>query len=389
VARGKAVNLRLLSLVFAPFAFGTSAFVFIGLIEPMAEGLSVGIPAIGQLQTVFAVACGIGGPILARLVAGFDRKRVLLGVMAILAAMNMATALASSFELIAAIRFAGGLFAALTLPLSTTIAVNLVAEDKRPAAIATVLGGYTLAFLIGMPVGSMLGDMFGWQAAFWFACAICVVALLILALAAPARIEAPDMGNQNFASALRGDNALLMGITMLAFCATFVTVSFIGPVITRATGLTGAAIGAVQVSTGVGSILGLALGAWLARLPPRRGLAILIATTAATQALFALMMLNDLGAVALPMLLLAMIAGSAALFATSPIIQTSLANSAGPSATIAFALNGSMLYFGQGLGAALGGWVTAQFGLGWVGLAGTIVAVAALAMIAGLGRKVL
>lgn len=381
------MNLRLLSLVFAPFAFGTSAFVFIGLIEPMAGDLAVGIPAIGQLQTAFAIACGLGGPVLARLVAGFDRKRVLLGVMAILATMNLATALASSFELIAAIRFAGGLFAALTLPLSTTIAVNLVSEEKRPAAIATVLGGYTLAFLIGMPVGSVLGDMFGWQAAFWFACAICLVALIVLALAAPARIEAPDMGQQNFASALRGDNALLMSITLLAFCATFVTVSFIGPVITAATGLTGSAIGAVQVATGVGSILGLALGAWLAKLPPRQGLAILVTTTAATQLLFALVMLNDLGALALVTLLLAMTAGSAALFATSPIIQTSLAKSAGPAATIAFALNGSMLYFGQGLGAALGGWVTAQLGLASVGIAGSIVALAALAMIAALGRK--
>ena len=161
------------------------------------------------------------------------------------------------------------------------------------------LAVYTLAFLIGMPVGSVLGDMFGWQAAFWFACAICLVALVILALAAPARIQAPDMGAQSFASALRGDNALLMCITMLAFCATFATVSFIGPVITKASGLTGAAIGAVQVSTGVGSILGLALGAWLAKLPPRRGLAILVATTAFTQMLFALIMLNDLGSMAL------------------------------------------------------------------------------------------
>lgn len=353
----------------------------------MAGDLSIGIATIGQLQTVFAVACGIGGPVLARLVAGFDRKRVLLGVMAILAAMNMATALAASFELIAAIRFGGGLFAALTLPLTTTIAVNLVAEEKRPAAIATVYGGYTLAFLIGMPLGSVLGDMFGWQAAFWFACAICVLALAILALAAPARIEAPGMGQQNFASALRGDNALLMGITMLAFCATFVTVSFIGPVITAATGLTGSAIGAVQVATGVGSILGLALGAWLAKLPARQGLSILVATTAITQLLFAVVMLNDLGAFALATLLVAMVAGSAALFATTPIVQTSLAKAAGSAATIAFALNGSMLYFGQGLGAALGGWVTAQFGLEWVGIAGTIVAVTALLIISRLGRQ--
>ncbi|MCR9180650.1 MAG: MFS transporter [Erythrobacteraceae bacterium] len=381
------MNLRLLSLVFAPFAFGTSAFVFIGLIEPMALDLAVSIPAIGQLQTVFALACGIGGPILARLAAGFDRKRVLLSVMAILATMNFATSVATSFDTIAAIRFAGGLFAAVTLPLSTTIAVNMVAEEKRPAAIAIVLGGYTLAFLIGMPVGSVLGDMFGWQAAFWFACAICIIALVILALAATPRVEAPEQGKQDFASALRGDNPLLMGITFLGFCATFATVSFIGPVITAATGLTGSSIGGVQVATGVGSILGLALGAWLAKLPPRKGLALLVSTTVITQLLFALVMLYNLGQFALVILLVAMTAGSAALFATSPIIQSSLAKAAGPAATIAFALNGSMLYFGQGLGAALGGWVTAQFGLAWVGVAGAIVAMAALAMIAALRRR--
>ena len=112
-----------------------------------------------------------------------------------------------------------------------------------------------------------------------------------------------------------------------------------------------------------------------------------MATTAITQLLFAVVMLNDLGALALATLLVAMVAGSAALFATSPIIQTSLAKAAGSAATIAFALNGSMLYFGQGLGAALGGWVTAQFGLAWVGLAGTIVAVTALLIISRLGRQ--
>jgi len=378
------MNPRLISLVFAPFAFGTSAFAFVGLIDPMAEGLGVGVPLAGQLQTVFAVACGLGGPVLARLLGGFDRKRLLLFVMLVLAAMNAASALAPGFGSIAAIRIAGGLFAALTLPLASTIAVNMVPEANRPAAIATVLAGYTLAFLIGMPLCTLLGDALGWRAAFWFAGFISLAAVFVIAMGAPAGVSAPQLAGANFKGAIKGDNLRLMAITLLGFGATFATVSFIGPVITAFAGLEGAAIGGVQVATGIGSLLGLPAGAALAKLPIKTALAGLIGVTAATQALFSLGMLIDLGWVALPLLVVTMALGSGALFATSPVIQTQLARSAGPAATIAFALNGSMIYFGQGLGATLGGTVTAMSGIAWVGIAGTLVAVTGLLVIGSL-----
>lgn len=375
------MNLRLLSLAFAPFAFGTSAFVFVGLIDPMAIDLQVGVPMVGQLQTVFAVACGLGGPILARLLGGFDRKRLLMMVLAGLVLLNIATALVSDFQAIAAIRFAGGLFAALTLPLASTIAATLVPEAKRPEAFATVLAGYTLAFLIGLPAGSVLGDAFGWQAAFWFGAAICALALIIIALVTPGNIQAPSLSGVSFKAALRGDNVRLMMITMLGFLATFSTIAYIGPVITETTGITGAGIGGVQLATGVGSLLGLPAGAMFARLPVRRALAGLLSMTLAMQVLFSLGMMLELGAAALPLLVLVMSLGSAALFACSPVIQTRLARSAGPAATLAFALNGSMIFFGQGLGASAGGLTIAHAGLAWVGIAGACAAAIGLLVI--------
>ena len=89
-------------------------------------------------------------------------------------------------------------------------------------------------------------------------------------------------------------------------------------------------------------------------------------------------MLVNLGAAAIPILVVAMMFNSAALFGTSPVIQSQLANAAGPAATIAFALNGSMLYSGQGLGASLGGGVTTFSSLGWIGIAGALAALGAL-----------
>ncbi|MEO1080279.1 MAG: MFS transporter [Pseudomonadota bacterium] len=378
------MNLRLLSLAFAPFAFGTSAFAFIGLIVPMAEGLNTSVPLAGQLQTVFAIACGIGGPILARALARFDRKRLLMTVMFLLIAMNVASALAPGYSALMVTRITGGLFAALTLPLASSIAVMLVPESKRPAALATVLSGYTLAFLLGMPTATVLGETYGWRAAFWFAGAISALSFVVIALGTPARQAVAAAAGANFRAALQGNNRRLVLITMIGFCATFTTVSFIAPVITAFAGLEGAAIGGIQLATGVGSLLGLPAGAWLARLPARRALSILLATTAVTQLAFTVGMLQGFGVAAVPLLLLVMAMGSAALFAMSPVIQTQLANTAGASATLAFAVNGSMLYFGQGLGASLGGAVFAASSIVWVGAAGACVAVLGFAVASGL-----
>ncbi len=376
---------RLLTLAFAPFAFGTSAFIFIGLIAPIAADLGVAVPVVGQLQTVFAISCAIGAPLLARRLGDASRRRVLVAVMGGLVAVNLASALALTLSIIMAARLLGGLFAGLTLPLASSIAVACVAEEKRPAAIAIVLGGYTLAFIFGVPLGSVVGAELGWRAAFWFAALVSLAAMATIWIAAPRQEPPPQPKGLGFKDAIVGENRLLMFITLAAFVATFVSVAFTGPVVTLATGLEGSAIGGVQLATGVGSIFGLPAGAMLARLPARRALAMLFLAILATQALFSVVMLNDLGWAAIPATVFAMGAGSAALFATSPIIQSRLALNAGAAATIAFALNGSMVYFGQGLGAVVGGSVAAAAGLQWAGLAGAAVALAGLVLVSRLG----
>lgn len=372
------MNARLYSLVFAPFALGTSAFIYIGLIEPMSRDLGASIASVGQLQTVFALACGIGGPILARLLAKFDRKRLLLCVLAILTAMNIGMAISPDLISMGSIRFAAGFFAALTLPLASTLAVTLVPEHDRPSAIATVLAGYTLAFLVGIPAGSILGDLYGWRSAFWLAAGIAAVALLVIGILAPAHVHAPQPGASSFRRALKGENPKLMLINMLCFAGTFSTVSYIGPVITASTGITGSGIAAIQISTGIGSLLGLPVGARLAKLSTRTALGVMLAVVALTQLLFSLGMLLDLATFSIPVLVFTMAFNSGALFGTSPVIQTQLAEGAGPAATIAFALSGSMIYCGQGIGSSLGGAVTSSLGLGWTGIAGALIALLAM-----------
>ncbi len=381
------MNAKLLALAFGPLAFGLSGFAFVGLIDPMAADLNESVAVIGQLQAAFFIACGIGGPFVARATGGFDRKRLLLWVIAGMAAMNAVSAIANSFEAIVFARLVGGVFAALTLPVASTIAVGLVDEAKRPKAIAIVLGGYTVAFLLGIPVATALGDWLGWRAAFWLASVSGMVALGITLLAVPSEGSAPSAISASFKAALVEQNPKLLLISLIGFTATFTTVSFIGPIITAVTSLEGAAIGAVQISTGVGSLLGLSAGAYLARFPLRYSLEVSMTVAAITQAAFSLGMFNDLGVLAIPSVIAIIIFGSGAMFATNPIVQTELARSSGPAATIAFALNSSMIYLGQGLGAVCGGLVIAFGSLSWTGFAGAVLAVFATMAVASIKRR--
>ena len=365
---------RLLVLMSAPFAFSTGAYVFAGLIAPMAADLAVSVPLVAQLQTAFAVACAIGGPVLAAATGSLDRKWLLVGVLAALTALNALSALAGAFTPLMGARIAAGLVGALTLPLASTIAVSIMGPERRATALAAVFGGTALAFLAGIPLGSVVGGWIGWRASFWLASALSASAMIAIALLVPAVAAPPRLAAGAMRSVLFWPLTGLLGVTGLAFAATFTTAGLVGPVTTRLTGAGEIGIGMVQAMVGIGAICGLALGARLAE-RVQRPLPWLFGATICAQLTYSMGMLT--GAQGLGGAVIvggATLTGSAALFAMSPIVQARLAAGAGPLMTVAFALNGSMIFLGQGLGTAAGGVVAATAGLAWIGAAGAALA---------------
>ncbi len=369
-------------LMLAPFAFATGAYVFAGLLEPMAADFGVSVAAAAQLQTAFAIACAIGGPILAIGTARLDRRRTLVCVLLLLTLANAVSALTTSFPMLVAVRIAAGFIGALALPVASAIAVMAVAPQRRPAALAAIIGGTTLAFLIGIPLGSVIGGRYGWPASFWFASGLCfaVAALVAAFISRSAAPPAPPPGA--IRAVLRWPATGLLAITLAGFTATFATVGLIGPVVTRLTGLTGAGIGPMQALVGVGGLFGLALGA---RLAARRGRPFLrlMGGILGAQALFSIGMGTGIAGIGgIILCAMGIFFGSVCLFAIAPIVQIRLAAIAGPAAAIAFAFNGSMIFLGQGLGTALGGAVTSTTDLWAVGVAGSAIACLGL-MLAG------
>ncbi len=360
----------------APFAFTTGSLAFVGVLEPMADSLGITVATAGQLQTAFAVATAVGGPVLAASTRALPKKPLLVAVLVVLAAAHALCAVTYDFRGLVGLRVAAGFVGSLSLPLATAIAVASVAPHDRPRAIATVFAGVTLAFLVGVPSGSVVGDTLDWHASFWLASVVSATAAVAIALVVP-RAEPVPAARAPLAMVLRWPLIGYLALTFLSFCATFTTVAYIGPVVMRLTGFGGSAVGAVQVCVGLGGIVGLVLGA---RLAQRRGpvLAMLLAGTILAQAIFSAGMLFSGSPWTGAMLVVAAsLFGSTALFSMNPIIQMRLADGAGPAATLAFALNGSMVFLGQGAGAALGGLVTSGAGLAFVGVVGAAVAILA------------
>ena len=387
MAAGVFVDKRIFFLAAASFATGTEAYVYAGHLETLAHDLGQPVSTAGQLATAFALTYAIMAPLVAGLAGRFGRRPVMVSGLVLIGALNLMAAIAPSFGALIAIRFACGLAAGLVGPIATLAAAELAPPDQRGRAMAVVLSGITLAFVLGIPIGSVVGDWAGWRGTFVYAgvlafgCAALIRAVFpALPGGAPRRLGA-------FAEALRPAIAGPLLLTMAGFAATFSAVAYVGPLVTAIAGLTGSGIGAMQALIGVGSIAGIVLGGRMADQPGRRGfLAGSFLVSAAALSSYSLLLGTGLPRfMILAGLSLAIIAGAAALFSRTPVIQTRLVAAASAEARpVVLALNGSMVLFGQGLGAAVGGMAIDVAGLPAVGFTAALAALVAVPLALGL-----
>ncbi|MBY0332486.1 MAG: MFS transporter [Acetobacteraceae bacterium] len=375
-------------LAAASFATGTQTYVFAGLLGEMASELGVGIGAAGQLATAYAVTFALAAPLLGGLLAARERRGVLLAALLAVAGLNLAAALAMGFAALLGLRIAVGVAAAAVTPIASAAAIALVPPAQRGRALAMVSSGMVVAFILGIPLGSAIGGLFGWRATFLFAAVLALGAALLVRLALPVVQPGPRSPGA-LADALGSPSvrACLL-ITLLGFTATFTVVAYIGPVVTALTGATGAGVGAFQACIGVGALIGVPLGGVLAdRGLGRPALAGAFAAMVATLAAYTLLLGGVAAGVAPALLGLVILVGAAALFLVMPIIQARLVEAVPAAAPLLLGLNGSMVFLGQGAGALIGGLVTDHAGTPAIGLVGAAIAVIGLGLALAARRR--
>ena len=176
------INPRIILLAIGMFALGTDAFIVAGVLPVIARDTRVSEGLVGQLITVFSLTYGIGAPILAAATGRWAHHRVLMGALGLLGLANLASALAPSFPLLLSTRVLAGCFAATYTPLAFAIGIELAPPARRGQALSTVVGGLNVSIVMGAPLGTWIGEHFGWRLSFTLVAGLAGVAFLLLML---------------------------------------------------------------------------------------------------------------------------------------------------------------------------------------------------------------
>ena len=261
------MNLPLLALFLAAFTYGTAEFVIAGVLPEVAEGLGISIPVAGILVTAYAAGIAIGGPALALMTNHIPRKKLIVALTGIFALGQAVCAVAPNFEILLVARILVSALHGTYFGIAAVVALSLVPPERRGFAVALVLAGLTLSNVIGVPLGTAIGNAFGWRATFWSVAAIGVIATVIAVLALPANAgaSAPRPAiSREFRALGRQQVVLSLLVAMLVMIGQYSLFTYIAPLLREVTGVEQAMVPFMLMLYGIGATAGALLGGRLA-----------------------------------------------------------------------------------------------------------------------------
>ncbi|WP_437881093.1 MFS transporter [Pseudomonas sp. LRF_L74] len=366
--------LSLLVLALSAFAIGTTEFVIMGLLPEVATDLGVSIPGAGWLVTGYALGVAIGAPFMAMATSSWPRKRALLLLMGIFILGNLLCAIAGNYELLMIARVVTALCHGAFFGIGSVVAASLVPENRRASAVALMFTGLTLANVLGVPLGTALGQAAGWRSTFWAVTLIGVLALIGLWRVLPGRSAEAKVNLRSELEALSGAGFWLALSTTVLFAASmFALFTYIAPLLGEVTGVSPRGVTYTLLLIGLGLTVGNILGGKLADWRLGSTMIGVFIALAALSALFAWTSRNLVPAE------VTLFFWAVAAFAAVPALQINVMTFGKAAPNLVSTLNIGAFNVGNALGAWVGGAVIAQgLGLTSVPLAAGGLAVLAL-----------
>jgi len=379
--------LALWALTLSAFAIGTTEFVIVGLIPTIAASLDVSVPSAGLLVSLYALGVAVGAPVLTALTGRVPRKLLLLGLMVLFTAGNLTAWMAPGYAALMAARVLTGLAHGVFFSIGSTIATSLVPKEKAASAIALMFSGLTVALVTGVPLGTFIGQHFGWQMTFLAVALLGVVAFAGIALLVPANIAGSAPASLlTQAAVLKKPRLLLVyAMTALGYGGTFIAFTYLAPILQQVAGFSANSVGLVMLVYGVSVAFGNIWGGKLAdRKGPIRALQIVFALLAAVLLAFTFTAANKVA------VLVTVLAWGAVAFGNVPGLQVYVVRRAeidAPRAVdVASGLNIAAFNVGIALGAWGGGIVVDRLGLMATPWIGALVVLSALLLTTLAGR---
>ncbi len=372
------MNPRVYLLGAGAFAAGTSAYIAAGVLPAVSAELGISLPAAGQLTTAFALAYAFGAPVLAVLTGRWERRAVLMSALLVGCLGNALSALAPSYPTLLGSRVVAALGAAAFTPAATVVATQLSPPERRGRAVAVVFGGLTLALVVGVPAGSLLGGPLGFRGVFALVAAVCLLSAVAVRVLLP-RVEAPAPVGLRERLAAAANPAVLgvLGASALTLLAVMSVYTYIAPLLAASAGTAGALLGLVLLAYGLGALVGNNLGGRLTdRFGSRRPLLMTLPVFTAVLATLPVTATTTVGAA------LALFVLGVSGWASAAPIQSMLIELAPANANLLLSLNASAIYLGAGLAGVVGGLVIAWVGVLALPPVAAVLAVGAVVLVA-------
>lgn len=365
-------------LALAIFALGTSEFMIAGLLPELAADLAVSIPEAGYLISAFAIGMIVGAPLMAVLTLRLPWRTTLVGALAVFVVGHVIGALAQDYPVMVVARVVTAVATGAFWAVAAVVTVTSVPAGARTRALSVLLAGLTVAAVIGVPLGTVVGQAFGWRSAFWAVAGLAllgVVGVLATVGERPAGMPAPRLSAE-FTAFRQGRLWLALLTTAFYQTSVIATFSYIAPLLTDVTGLAAGWVPAVLFAYGVGGLAGVLAGGRLGDAHPWSTLFGALAAAAVLLAVIAAFATVPAVVVSAVLLL-----GVVAFVAAAPLNGRVFAL-AGSAPTLTSATNTAAFNVGNTLGPLFGGMLIAA-GFGYTAPAWLGVGLAAAA--AGLG----
>ncbi|WP_288400934.1 MFS transporter [uncultured Serratia sp.] len=379
--------LALLALTISAFAIGTTEFVIVGLIPTIAEQLGVTVQSAGLLVTIYALGVAIGAPVLTALTSRIPRKMLLVGLMVLFTLGNLLAWQSPSYESLVIARLLTGLAHGVFFSIGSTIATSLVAKEKAASAIAIMFGGLTVALVTGVPLGTFIGQQFGWRETFLAVSLIGAVATVASIILVPNNIKNQgSAGVREQLKVLTHPRLLLIyAITALGYGGVFTTFTFLAPMMQELAGFSAPTVSWILLAYGVAVAVG---NIWGGKLADRHGAVRALSFIFAALAVL-LLVFQFTASYSIAALLTVIVMGVFA-FGNVPGLQVYVVQKAAqytPNAVdVASGLNIAAFNIGIALGSVIGGQTVASLGLAQTPWIGALIVVVALLLVSLSGR---
>ncbi|MDN5449436.1 MAG: MFS transporter [Enterobacterales bacterium] len=363
--------LALFALTISAFAIGTTEFVIVGLIPTIAADLQVSLPSAGLLVSLYALGVAIGAPVLTALTGRMPRKTLLIGLMVLFTLGNLLAWKAPGYMSLMTARVLTGLAHGVFFSIGSTLATSLVPKEKAASAIAIMFTGLTVALVTGVPLGTFIGQHFGWHETFLAVSLLGIIALIGSLIFVPNGLKhTPPASIARQLTILKQPRLLMVyAKTALGYGGNFVVFTFLAPILQQVSGFSASAVTWVMLIYGVSVAAGNLWGGRLAdRMGPIKALQIIFLLLAAVLAVFSFTAHSPV------MALITVLFWGAVAFGNVPGLQVYVVQQAeryAPHAVdVASGLNIAAFNLGIAGGAWVGGMIVENYGLmvtPWVG----------------------